>query len=192
MKKYLLFALFLSAVVAAQAQERKWEHQFHASAGVQIDNSDDTGSSTRIGYSLGYFLKNNFSVTAGASLRYEVENMFESQDGADDDDYKFADVAFAARYHTGRWTLGLGPVFSFCTENDTYYIDANPLDPMNGKKKLHTFGFGMQPSVMYSLGRHFRLGLEGRIGLNDMRIDYGRYHETNRFHCLWLTLAATI
>ncbi len=192
MKKYLLFALFLSAVVAAQAQERKWEHQFHVSAGVQIDNTDNTGSSTGIGYSLGRFLRPDFSLTAGVALRYEVENMFDSLDGADDDDYTFVDFSVAARYHTGHWTFGLGPVFSFCTRNDTYYIDANPTDPMNDKEKLHTFGLGLKPSVMYDLGRHFRLGVEGHIGLNDMRIDYGRFHEPNRFHSISLTLAARL
>ena len=91
------------------------------------------------------------------------------------------DVPVIAQYHLGRWAFGLGPVFSFCISNDQYHYDY-PTSKLNGKDKIKNFYLGLQPSIKYQIGRHFRIGIDGQIGLHDVRKSYGfETQTTNKY-----------
>ena len=113
----------------------------------------------------------------------DAENFFSSaKDGAASDDFVFLDVPVLAQYHVDRWAFGLGPVFSFCVSNDTYYVDHDPNSELNGKNKIKNFYLGLQPSIKYQIGRHFRIGIDGQIGLHDVRKSYGfETQTTNKY-----------
>ena len=170
--------LLVGVLSAASAQEKKWEHSVNLSTGLFLDGttlSYDGGLSARLGYGVAYRLAERFSVKSGVAYRVDMESPIKAftYDGGDYDAFGFVEVPLVARYHTkDNLVLGLGPVFSFCTNNDTYYIDANPLSPLNGKTKNKDFYVGLQPSIMYQWG-HFNFGVEANIGLMDVKLNHG-------------------
>ena len=175
MKKIIISALLLMAAVSGFSQDRKWEHNIYVAGGLLIDREwgeSETGVSMKLGYGLNYYF-----------IRQDAENFFSSaKDGADSDDFVFLDVPVLAQYHVDRWTFGLGPVFSFCVSNDTYYVDHDPNSELNGKNKIKNFYLGLQPSIKYQIGRHFRIGIDGQIGLHDVRKSYGfETQTTNKY-----------
>ena len=98
-------------------------------------------------------------------------------DGSDYDHFNFIDIPIIVHYYLGgdkgSWlTFGLGPVFSFCIGNDTYYINADPKDPRNGLEKAKSFSFGLQPSITCPVGKHWKFGVEAYLNLTDMQKKY--------------------
>ena len=89
--------------------------------------------------------------------------------GNDPDGMSLADVFVTARYHFEsdgtRMVVGLGPALSIMTSADTYYVDADPSDPLDGKEKFKRYDLGLQPSITFLRGKHFQWGFEGSIGL---------------------------
>ena len=181
--------MLLLTSAGLKAQERKWEHQVFASSGILLNRengSSKTGLSAQLGYGLNHFLSEKFSLMPGVVLRYTSDNgLKSSQDGADGDNFFFADILLMALYHVSGhangWVLGIGPVFSFALDKDNYDNDANPNDPLNGKSQIKTFGLGLQPSVTHKLGR-FRLGVEGHINLTNMLEKYDRVSSSKHLH----------
>ena len=164
----------------------KWEHNIYVAGGLLIDREwgeSETGVSMKLGYGLNYYFSEHWSMMPGIDIRQDAENFFSSaKDGADSDDFVFLDVPVLAQYHVDRWTFGLGPVFSFCVSNDTYYVDHDPNSELNGKNKIKNFYLGLQPSIKYQIGRHFRIGIDGQIGLHDVRKSYGfETQTTNKY-----------
>lgn len=194
MKKILLSIMLASCVCSMQAQTKKWEHNILASAGLLIDHTDgttDEGLSLKLGYGLNHYFSDTFSLMPCIALRQETVGLTSSKEGADDDAFLFLDVPVVAQFHltadNSKWVLGLGPVLSFCLQNDTYYIDANPGSPLNGKDKIKTFGLSLQPSVMYETG-HFRIGMEGTIGLTDIKENHGLTSGSKHLHNIMATI----
>ena len=186
MKKIIISALLLMAAVNGYSQDRKWEHNIYVAGGLLIDREwgeSETGVSMKLGYGLNYYFSEHWSMMPGIDIRQDAENFFSSaKDGADSDDFVFLDVPVLAQYHVDRWTFGLGPVFSFCVSNDTYYVDHDPNSELNGKNKIKNFYLGLQPSIKYQIGRHFRIGIDGQIGLHDVRKSYGfETQTTNKY-----------
>jgi len=186
MKKIIISALLLMAAVSGFSQDRKWEHNIYVAGGLLIDREwgeSETGVSMKLGYGLNYYFSEHWSLMPGIDIRQDAENFFSSaKDGADSDDFVFLDVPVLAQYHVDRWTFGLGPVFSFCVSNDTYYVDHDPTSKLNGKDKIKKFYLGLQPSIKYQIGRHFRIGIDGQIGLHDVRKSYGfETQTTNKY-----------
>ena len=186
MKKIIISALLLMAAVSGFSQDRKWEHNIYVAGGLLIDREwgeSETGVSMKLGYGLNYYFSEHWSMMPGIDIRQDAENFFSSaKDGADSDDFVFLDVPVLAQYHVDRWTFGLGPVFSFCVSNDTYYVDHDPNSELNGKNKIKNFYLGLQPSIKYQIGRHFRIGIDGQIGLHDVRKSYGfETQTTNKY-----------
>ncbi len=154
--------------------------------GLLIDREwgeSETGVSMKLGYGLNYYFSEHWSLMPGIDIRQDAENFFSSaKDGAAFDDFVFLDVPVLAQYHVDRWAFGLGPVFSFCVSNDTYYVDHDPNSELNGKNKIKNFYLGLQPSIKYQIGRHFRIGIDGQIGLHDVRKSYGfETQTTNKY-----------
>ena len=182
----IVIALLLMAAVNGYSQDRKWEHNIYVAGGLLIDREwgeSETGVSMKLGYGLNYYFSEHWSLMPGIDIRRDAENFFSSaKDGADSDDFVFLDVPVLAQYHVDRWTFGLGPVFSFCVSNDTYYVDHDPNSELNGKNKIKDFYLGLQPSIKYQIGRHFRIGIDGQIGLHDVRKSYGfETQTTNKY-----------
>ena len=179
MKRISMALLLLVGVLgAASAQERKWEHSVNLSVGLFLDGTTlgyDYGLSTRLGYGVAYRFAERFSVKSGVAYRADMESPIKAYtyEGADYDAFEFVEVPLVARYHTkDNLVLGLGPVFSFCTNNDTYYIDPKPDSPLNGKTKIKDCYVALQPSIMYQW-EHFSLGVEANIGLMDVKLNHG-------------------
>lgn len=186
MKQIILSTLLLLVAVNGYSQNRKWEHNIYVAGGLLIDREwgeSETGVSMKLGYGLNYYFSEHWSMMPGIDIRQDAENFFSSaKDGADSDDFVFLDVPVLAQYHVDRWTFGLGPVFSFCVSNDTYYVDHDPNSELNGKNKIKNFYLGLQPSIKYQIGRHFRIGIDGQIGLHDVRKSYGfETQTTNKY-----------
>jgi len=186
MKKIIISALLLMAAVSGFSQDRKWEHNIYVAGGLLIDREwgeSETGVSMKLGYGLNYYFSEHWSMMPGIDIRRDAENFLSSdKDGADSDDFVFLDVPVLAQYHVDRWTFGLGPVFSFCVSNDTYYVDHDPTSKLNGKNKIKDFYLGLQPSVKYRIGKHFLVGIDGQIGLHDVRKSYGfETQTTNKY-----------
>lgn len=177
MKRISIALLLLMGFIGvASAQERKWEHSVNISAGqFQAGTlvSYDTGLSLKFGYGLAYRFAEQFSVKTGIAMRGDAESAFQQWVGGDYDTFEFIEVPLVARYHTkDHVVFGLGPVFAFCTNNDTYYIDADPQSPLNGKPKIKDFYVGLQPSIVYQW-KHFALGIEATYGLMDVKLNHG-------------------
>ncbi len=184
--RIIVFALLLMAAVNGYSQDRKWEHNIYVAGGLLIDREwgeSETGVSMKLGYGLNYYFSEHWSMMPGIDIRQDAENFFSSaKAGADSDDFVFLDIPILAQYHLDRWAFGLGPVFSFCVSNDTYYVDHDPTSKLNGKDKIKNFYLGLQPSIKYQIGRHFRIGIDGQIGLHDVRKSYGfETHTTNKY-----------
>ena len=184
--RIIVFALLLMAAVNGFSQDRKWEHNIYVAGGLLIDREwgeSETGVSMKLGYGLNYYFSEHWSLMPGIDIRQDAENFFSSaKDGAASDDFVFLDVPVLAQYHVDRWAFGLGPVFSFCVSNDTYYVDHDPNSELNGKNKIKNFYLGLQPSIKYQIGRHFRIGIDGQIGLHDVRKSYGfETQTTNKY-----------
>ena len=151
--RIIVFALLLMAAVNGYSQDRKWEHNIYVAGGLLIDREWGE-SETGVSMKLGYGLNYYFSEHWSPVI---------------------------AQYHLGRWAFGLGPVFSFCISNDQYHYDY-PTSKLNGKDKIKKFYLGLQPSIKYQIGRHFRIGIDGQIGLHDVRKSYGfETQTTNKY-----------
>jgi hypothetical protein len=186
MKQIILSTLLLLVAVNGYSQNRKWEHNIYVAGGLLIDREwgeSETGVSMKLGYGLNYYFSEHWSMMPGIDIRQDAENFFSSaKEGADSDDFVFLDIPILAQYHLDRWAFGLGPVFSFCVSNDTYYVDHDPTSKLNGKDKIKKFYLGLQPSIKYQIGRHFRIGIDGQIGLHDVRKSYGfETQTTNKY-----------
>lgn len=174
MKKILLI---LCVLVSLSTQAQKLEHNFYAGVGYYFFSEGDKnekGLTFKLGYGLNYYFSEQWSVMPGVGYREVIENAFKAEkDGGNDDHFTFIDVPVIAQYHIGNgkdsWTLGLGPVFSFCVGNTSYNINADPKDPRNGVDKCKSFSLALQPSIAYQFAKHWKVGIEGHINLTDMK-----------------------
>ena len=112
--------------------------------------------------------------------------------GNDPDGMSLADVFVTARYHFEsdgtRMVVGLGPALSIMTSADTYYVDADPSDPLDGKEKFKRYDLGLQPSITFLRGKHFQWGFEGSIGLLNAMRQYPEYKRTGSVHMHYLAV----
>ena len=182
MRKISIIILFLITVLSANAQEKRWENNFYLGQGLILDykNGDGEGGMSFVaGYGLSYRFSPHWSVMPGVALRAVAEGAPAEHfdDGYDYDSFVFLDVPLLVRFHTGvnkrYFTFGFGPVLSFCTGNDTYYIYADPRSPLINLKKCKTFSLGLQPTVSYQFARHFNVGLDCFICLTDQKLHHG-------------------
>lgn len=190
--KQICLALLLLFALEADAQQKKWEHNVYAGAGLMMEGhgySSETGLALQAGYGLTYRFSDQWSVRPGVALRSVLENGFaDSADGADDDVFTFLDIPILGQYQVGvgkgSLTFGLGPVFSFCVDNDTYYVDAEPWSPLNKLDKCTTFSFGLQPSIDYRVWKHLSVGVDGYVSLSNLKNNHGLTSGSKHIHCL--------
>ena len=186
----MILILMLLTTLNIQAQNKKWEHNIYVGAGLMMKSEDShshQGLSLKAGYGLGYFFNGQWSVMPGLAVRNVEENPFaEAADGADEDGFTILDVPIVARYNvgngTGSFTFGLGPVLSFCIDNETYYIDADPSSPLNKLNKCKTFSVGLQPSISYQMLKHLSIGLDGYYCLTNIKDTHGLTGGSKHIH----------
>ena len=189
MKKLLLsIALVLGMNNVAQAQTKKFEHNIYWSAGMVTEAShygSTNGYSFRTGYGLNCYFSEKFSLMPCITLRQEIETLSFNEDGAAPFCYTFVDVPVMVQFHlpTGKckWVFGVGPMFSYCIYKDSHYIDAVPEQWLDDNDILNTFSVGVQPSIMFDFWK-MRIGVEGNIGLTNVRKKYDPSFENTYIH----------
>lgn len=173
-----MLLLLLVATIShnAMAQDKRLEHNFTAGIGSsKTDNDTDRrGITLSLSYGADIYLSPSVSIMPMIGIRQTSESAIRSGwIGADFNDFSFLDAGLMMRWHSFHGiTFGVGPYYSYVLERDKYYIDADPTDPLAGKYKLKKNDFGLMPSVMFDLTRHFSLGIVGHISMIDTSEKY--------------------
>ena len=204
MKKIIIAIAFLAlAAGLASAQDdrpfKRLENNFMLGGGLFLESGSWSGGNNpglvlRVSYGLDVRLDDRWSVMPGAGLRDQLGDIRHYMwVGGDPDGMSMADFFVIGRCHFesegDRIVVGFGPSVSYMVSKDTYYVDADPMDPLNGKEKFNRFDLAVQPSVMFLHGKHFQWGLEGSVGLLNAMRQYPEYRRTGsiRLHYLALT-----
>lgn len=189
MKKCFCFIIALSflSLTTVFAQEswlsgKRLQNYFQIAGGLFSESGSMAkdvfpGALLRFSYGLDIKLNNDWSIMPGAGIRGQVGEINHlGWDGVNPDVMEMADFYCQARYHQQadgtRMIIGLGPQISYMTEPDTYYIDADPSDPLNGKEKFTRWSFSLLPSITFLQGKHFHWGFEASIGLSNSMKQY--------------------
>ena len=158
-----------------------------------LAREENPGAVLRLSYGLDIRLDDQWSVMPGVGLRAQLSQIDHFMAvGNDPDGMSLADVFVTARYHFEsdgtRMVVGLGPALSIMTSADTYYVDADPSDPLDGKEKFKRYDLGLQPSITFLRGKHFQWGFEGSIGLLNAMRQYPEYKRTGSVHMHYLAV----
>lgn len=197
----IILLLTLSTSVVSAQENPSWkrlESNIQLGAGLFLESGylaheENPGAVLRLSYGLDIRFSDMWSVMPGVGLRAQLSQIdhFMAK-GNDPDGMSLADVFVTARYHFesdgSRMVFGLGPALSFMTSPDTYYVDADPNDPRNGKEKFNRFDLGLQPSITFLRGKHFQWGFEGSIGLLNAMRQYPEYNRTGSIHLHYLAV----
>jgi len=190
LKKSIIFLLALSWSFIAFSQEnesyKRLESNIQIAGGLFAESGDCAddvfpGGVLRFSYGLDVRLNDKWSVMPGAGIRGQFGELNHiGWDGGDPDSMEMADFFCQARYHFEsegiRMVVGLGPQFSYMTGMDTYYVDADPNDPINGKDKFTRWSISALPSISFLHGKHFQWGFEASIGLSNSMKQYPEYN----------------
>ena len=191
-KAIILIIAVLSSAAGASAQERikRFENIFQIGGGLfmesgSFNSGNNPGLALRLSYGLDVKVDENWSVMPGVGTTGMLGDIVHiGWIGGDIDQYSCVDAFCDVRFHTesdgSRIVVGLGPGFYFSKEKDTYYIDADPGDPRNNDQKFRNSGFGLRPSLIFEHGKHFKWGVEGNIGLSNMRIPHPEHNITGK------------
>ena len=190
-----LLALSTATLLCLPAigQGKRIEHNFYIGLGYATEFADEEAPiAFHVGYGLNYYLTRHWSVMPGIGYRakFEVGDVT-GKEGAYDCSY--IDIPVLIQYHLSNprksgLVVECGSVFSFIASNNQYYNGADPNYPLNDRDIYRPFDFSLQPGIYYQMGKHWRLGLQGHVGLLNLEKDYlgvsGSYH----FHDLTATL----
>ena len=197
MKRLIIIAtLLVFSVCQASAQEdQSWkrvENNVMFGAGLFGETGSRArdvfpGAVLRLSYGLDVRLGERWSVMPGAGIRTQLGEVNHiGWVGGDPEGMSMADVFCQARYHSVLdgtvMVVGLGPQVSYMVSPDTYYIDADPNDPLNQKEKFERWDFGLQPSIVFQSGNHWQWGFEASVGLRNMLRQYPEYNVTGSVH----------
>ena len=197
---YSLTAMLLTVTAAAQHNTgyKRFESNLQLGAGLFLESGDmawgeNPGATLFLSYGLDVRLSDQWSLMPGAGIRFQRGQIDRiNNDGSDPDRMCLADVFVSARYHLSSdgagIVVGLGPAFSFDTCHDTYFIDAYPSDPVNGKEKFRRCDIGLRPSITFLNGEHFQWGFEGNIGLLNVMRQYPESGHTGSIHAHYLAV----
>ena len=202
MKRFLyVLTTILVSVTASAQQNTAWkrlESNFQLGGGLFLESGylareENPGAVIRLSYGLDIRVNDQWSVMPGAGLRAQLSQIDHFMAvGNDPDGMSLADIFVTARYHFDsdgtRMVVGLGPALSFMTSADTYYVDADPSDPLDGKEKFKRYDIGLQPSITFLRGKHFQWGFEGSIGLLNAMRQYPEYNRTGSVHLHYLAV----
>ncbi len=202
MKRALFIMTVLVVGVSSSAQQnvlwKRLESNFQLGGGLFLEsgylaNEENPGAVLRLSYGLDIRFNDQWSVMPGVGLRTQLSQIDHFMAvGNDPDGMSLADVFVTARYHFAsdgtRMVVGLGPALSVMTSADTYYVDADPSDPLNGKEKFKRYDIGFQLSITFLRGKHFQWGFEGCIGLLNAMRQYPEYSRTGSVHMHYIAV----
>ncbi len=190
-----LLALSTATLLCLPAigQGKRIEHNFYIGLGYATEFADEEAPiAFHVGYGLNYYLTRHWSVMPGIGYRakFEVGDVT-GKEGAYDCSY--IDIPVLIQYHLSNprksgLVVECGPVFSFIASNNQYYNGADPNYPLNDRGIYRPFDFGLQPGIYYQMGKHWRLGLQGHVGLLNLEKDYPGVSGSFHFHDLTATL----
>lgn len=193
MRKSLLLIMILGVCTLCHAQVKHLENNFYIGlGGVNSTPYGDDPFAFRLGYGLNCYFSNHWSFMPGVAMRARFEAG--DEDGGEGAyDCNYIDIPLLAQYHLSSpkksgLVIECGPVLSFVASNNTYYVDSNPSNEINNKDIYKTFDLGIQPGIYYQLGKHWRIGAQGYIGLLNTLKKYKGVDES--YH--WLDCTATI
>jgi len=192
----LLLTLFVAGNVSAQ--ERKTFHtHVRLGTGPFIETgswTDRPGLSARLSLGAEKTITEQWSLMVGGGHRVQLSDIAHiGWVGGDPDSISMADIFLLGRYRIDEGkvgiVLGLGPQVSIKTSKETYYVHHDPNDPRNNEEKFHKTDIGIQPSAYVEVGKHWEFGLEGCVGLRNMRVRYPEYNVSGstRMHTLLFT-----
>ena len=184
----LLAALVFSAVLFAQAPRVEHNVQFGVGTFVYGGNYLELGRTGHLAGRLSYgpdiYVSNQWSVMPELGAKFFFQGLFAiGAVGADFDFFSYLDFTVSGRYHFEDGTiLGLGPMLSYTWTPDTYYVDADPTDPLNKKAKNKRVGLSLKPSLTFASAGRWRFGVEAEIGLLNAMVQYPEYQRTGNKH----------
>ena len=196
MKRILITLLALMVTQSGWAQEqrvgKRVESNLMFGGGLFLETGslgihESPGAALQLSYGLDVRLNEHWSVMPGAGVRAQrLEINHIGWIGGDPDGMGVIDFSCLARYHFHAegtdMVVGLGPLLSLFSQ-DTYYIDADPWDPLNSKAKWNRWWIGLKPSLVFQTGKHWQWGLEANIGLRNQMRQYPEYHKTGGKYC---------
>lgn len=182
----ILLGIGLLLANETNAQERKWENSIYAGAGVFVANDNHSVSKPfglQAGYGLSYFVAEKWAIHSGVGIQ---------QLATYGTLLTYLDIPLTMQYHTigsnNHWTFGLGPVISFCISNNEYNMDNTPDDTLLRKKRFKSYNFGLQPSIAYNLSNHWRIGVDGKIGLVNVKASYKNVSGSTYLHSIMVSM----
>ena len=182
----------IPAWLQAQPSPKRLENHFMIGAGLFGETGNQArdvypGAVLRLSYGLDVKLTDKWSLMPGAGIRAQLGEVNHiGWVGDDPEGMAMADLFFQARYHfvsaDTKTVIGLGPQFSYMVSPDTYYVDADPNDPRNGKEKFERWDIGLQPSVVFQRRKHWQWGFEASVGLRNMLRQYPENNVSGNVH----------
>ena len=200
--RFLLVTLISVTVFgfSANAQnEKKVTPVLEIGAGLSLEQNSYSGRwipglATEFNFGLEIRLDNKWSVMPqiGHNLMYgEVLHAVLGYVGCDFDVYSFYNAAVLGRYRIkDGMAVGFGPAIYITGNNDTYYIDADPSDPLNGRTKIKPLDLCVRTTLTWDLGEHWRIGALANIGLRNMMLQYPDIGVTGHTHLFSLCFIA--
>lgn len=193
----IIVAMILGYNLSAKAQEKQWEHSLYVSSGIfMVTDLTDTfvgkGFTVKAGYGINRYFTEYISVMSGIAWHKDMENLFSPVTGGTSDWFEFIDIPLILQAHLNddvadnKWLLGIGPVFSFCTKNDEYAYDDGEAHQSSGLDKIKNFNFALMPIIAYET-KHLRIGIEGNIGLRNVKLLHGELSGTKHLHNICAT-----
>lgn len=169
-----------------QGARKKLEHNIQLGTGVHFETGSNAksfhnvGSGFQLSYGMDVSLSDKWSLMPGIGFRGCFPILPFYYVGGDFDGMAYADLSLSLRYHkpASNVIFGLVPVVSYMVVPDTYYVDADPSDPLNGKETFNRADFGVRPSMTFRHGRHFQWGVEAHIGILNAMRQYPEYNRT--------------
>jgi len=190
--KHIALSLSLLACTTAGAQKHRLEHNFYISEGIAkpYNSTETLPLSLRFGYGLNCYLSDRWSVMPGIAYRGKIR-WTDALLGMGAYNFACIDVPLLAQYHFGDpqksgFVAELGSVLSFLTTNSEHYWWEKE---RKGEKIYKSFDMGLQPGVYYQVGKHWRFGVQGRIGLLNIVKQYpNRPSESYHAHDITATV----
>ena len=177
----LTSVILLSGGLTTTAREipdgKRLESNFQIAAGIYYQSGSqadifERGLALNLAYGLDIRLDERWSLMPGIGARLMSQGAVKPmEDGADYDDFIYYDLFLCARYRYEmegtRLIFSLGPELSREVFRETYYLDDDPSDPRGNVVKVKPYDFGLRPAWAVEVGRHWRFGVEGHIGLRN-------------------------
>ena len=196
---FVMAAALLGLTMVAQESRTRLESNFQLGSGLFMESGyladeQNPGLVLRLSYGLDIPFNENWSMMPGVGYRAQLGDIRHFMwQGNDPDGMTLADVFVIARFHYqetdgSRFVIGFGPALSYMVSPDTYYIDADLSDPVNGKEKFKRYDLNLLPSVTFLRGMHFQWGVEANIGLLNAMRQYPEYNRNGSIHLHYLAL----